>query len=201
MNTITRIPMILTSAGVDSAAMLTQAVKNSAVDVVYVKVEDDAELARYELDILNITVKELRKTTEHDINVTVLTAAPFMAEHDAELVKATRILMAAVGQVDPNRHSVVRMGGFGEDEIIRSRDKLSKLWFALNATTKWKPVPLEFPLVPYSKLDILGMMSPDILELTWSCELMAAAPCGKCSSCKSIKNAHGEFYRKNGRNF
>lgn len=202
MNQITRIPFILASSGMDSALLIQDALLNcNEIDVLYVEVGDDAVLIEKEISTLRKTIKAAEAKTGHRVNLSIRTSQPFVAINDADLSMATRILIAAIALIDPNRHSVVRMGSCSGDSIARENDKLSRLWFALNNVSKYKPVPLEFPLKPYSKLEVLTSLSPETVAGTWSCELPYIDACGKCSACKAIKNAYGEFYRKNGRNY
>lgn len=202
MNHITRIPFILASSGMDSALLMRNALQHcNEIDVLYVEVSDDSVLVEKEITTLRKTIRAIESTTGHRVNLTIRSSPSFVAENDSEMVIATRILITAIAMIDPNRHSVVRMGGCLGDPIDRGHDKLSKLWFALNGTSKFKPVPLEFPLKQYSKLDVLTSLPPETVAGTWSCELPYLDACGKCAACKAIKNAYGEYYRKNGKNY
>lgn len=202
MNQITRIPFILASSGMDSAVLMRNAlISCNEIDVLYTEVSDDSLMIEKEYSTLCKTIESIEATTGHRINLAIRQSPSFIAENDPDMVIATRILIAAIAMIDPNRHSVVRMGGCTGDSTDRGHDKLSKLWFALNSTSKFKPVPLEFPLRPYSKLEILTALPPNIVAGTWSCELPYMDPCGKCAACKAIKNAYGEYYRKNGKNY
>ena len=168
--------------------------------MLYVEVSPDTHLVDKEIKSLRNVIAKIEKDTGHKVNFFIKKALPFVAEHDPEMVTATRLLITAVSMVDPNRHSIVRMGGCMGSAIDKGHDKLSKLMLALTSITKWKPVPLAFPLKQSSTLEVMLMLAPDTVKLTWSCELPGLEACGVCASCKSIKQAYGEYYRKNGTN-
>lgn len=196
---VTRPPLLLFTGGMDSTLLLQNALRRGDCDLLYVNVGQSKEIRAKET-VARSAVIALLTSEESGLKGKVgeqfeVTMPDINAEHSAELSRATKLVMAANSVMDAQRHGKVIIGGIKGEEAITNRDRLGKLWQSLNTLTKWKPVPLEFPLAQDSKREVLTALSEELCSLTTVCEASSKEPCRVCSSCKTLAQAYAEYRR------
>jgi 7-cyano-7-deazaguanine synthase in queuosine biosynthesis len=192
----TRIPLILFTGGMDSTWILQNALRTNYVDVLYVNVGQSEEIYQKEKAARENIMTFLSESEFQILEQYEVTVPNIIAEHEMEVSRAAKLIVAANSVFDPQRHGSVKIGGILNDCAITHRDRLGKLWTALSTVTKWKPVPLEFPLFGYSKREILQGLDESLVKLTTYCEASQTEPCRVCGSCRSLAKAIAEYHRQ-----
>ena len=80
-----------------------------------------------------------------------------------------------------------------------SREKLRRQVMQLTAK---REVECIYPLVGYTKTEIMKLAPYELLKLCWYCRVpIDNKPCGKCHTCKDVEDSHDEVIEENLKNF
>jgi hypothetical protein len=121
-------------------------------------------------------------------------------------------LLGALEVSDGRVHSRLEVGYVSGDQILPHLEDLRQAWRGLQAFTKHHPIPIEFPLIYTSKLQMLEELPGELLKHVWHCELPLATgdfsspeevftPCGKCPACITAKVERYRYELKNGMSY
>jgi 7-cyano-7-deazaguanine synthase in queuosine biosynthesis len=192
-----KVPLILFTGGMDSTLMLQQSLKRGSCDVLYIFHGQSVEVMIKEKAALNAIIAVATKDSEHSVEDVHYTTIPEMVndDHDTDTSKIARLLTAAVSQIDPHLHTTLMVGGVKGDPFFADRDKLGRLWTLLTSMTKFRSLPLDFPLASYSKHEVIANLNPELAQLTVYCEAPTDEPCRVCTSCKALGAAMSEYRR------
>lgn len=193
---MSKIPLILLSGGLDSTYLLqNQLYQMGGADVLYVNggqhpIKQDAEL------------KARRKIIDHFNN-----NYPHKVEAEWECLNSRSIvgndnhkwsqppawIMGALTCIQPGRHSELQIGYVNDDSLSFGYNlhHVEKAWYHLQkiSVVAEEPVPIKFPLMYMSKVEILRNLDKRLLDDIWICETPKDidTPCGKCKPCKLMK--------------
>lgn len=92
--------------------------------------------------------------------------------------------------IDPDIHSEIQIGYIAGDQIVYHLRDMEEAWVRLMSFTHMEIVSLDFPLKFFNKKKIFKYIEPELLKMTWVCELpkvneesKTIDECGRCDKC------------------
>lgn len=220
-----KVPLVLFSGGLDSTYYLYKLLKETDVEILYIKgnqgdVKITAELKAREniIEWLSKKMKfKIRQSFIEDLSSASIT-------RNYKFGQITPWLFGALNVVDSNIHSNVDISYVMKDDINEFIPNIKTAWDNLSYTIHSNPITLRFPLSLYKKQDILNDIPVKLYNLTWVCELPKATnvkysdniitveknvdggyrklrPCNNCSACISRKVEEYKYKLLNKRSF
>lgn len=198
------IPLVLFSGGLDSTYLVSTLLMNGPVDVLYVnggqhseKIKKEIE-ARDKLIALMNQIYPYKIQGQYEILDTVY-------KHDGEnkkWIQPNAWMQGAYRVLKPGRHGSVKIAYVRDDGAAfgRKLPTMETQWEAtLSLGYAGDHVPLEFPVIHMSKLEILEEIDKRLLEHIWVCEKPEnGKSCGKCVPCDTIDTALYRYKKKHG---
>lgn len=218
-----RKPLVVFSGGMDSTYMLWQQLKEGDVHTCYIHAAQSPLKVPKELEARSKIIPFLEELTGNKVlrdtivkignsektgraveMETRMTSGRPKEDHnllpDRTWNQAHMWLFGALYVSDGQLlHSKLLIGNVMGDDISSKLSDQSAAWHHLQAFSKHHPIPLEFPLMMFSKDRILRELPIELLKLIWICELPDVAgvvshpptpdevhllkPCNKCPAC------------------
>lgn len=199
----TKVPLLLFSGGMDSTYMLACALDDTPVDILYVNSSQGPNKIAAEKLARQAILGEFRRSITDRIKQGEKNVHYIRKEYEVNLpedffdgttpgktwVQPVIWMMAALSKIDPDRHSCLRIGYVSGDSITSQVDNITKAWETLQMFTKIRVVPIEFPLIRGTKLEIMKQMPVGLLDKVWFCEAPRISDmadyyqCGHCTPC------------------
>lgn len=206
-----KVPLVLFSGGLDSSYLLHELLKESDVEVLYVKAGQCQVKQAKELAQRRRIVELLQELTGnyvlnwHEVNIGQL----FNHMPDHSWQQPAMWLAGALNHSTGRRHSKLVVGYVSGDGIVARLHNIERAWYHLQQFSKHDPIPVEFPLSTTSKLSILDRIHPLLWPLVWVCELPKEADvdgsgkreivaCGHCVPCLTMHGTQAMFERAKG---
>lgn len=197
------VPLILFSGGLDSTYLVSQRLTEGPVDILYVNGGQSQDKIRLELEARDKLIEKMNSYYPHKIQGQYEVLDPVYL-HNGEHKKwiQPNAWMQGAFRVITNRHSKLEVA-YVSDDGANFGFHLPKIRDQWNATLAVgyanEPIPLEFPTLHLTKLDILENIDKRLLNDIWVCEIPKGdKPCGCCSPCKLINKVLWEYKGKHG---
>jgi 7-cyano-7-deazaguanine synthase in queuosine biosynthesis len=198
---VDKIPLILFSGGLDSTYLLSETLRTSHADVLYISASQHPDKVTAEQNAIFNILKYLRPKRPYRVRkVYSLDISNLPVFTDYSFGQVPGWLFGSLATVDGAIHSRVSISYVMGDQVSLYLDSIEKAWNALSTCSKIVLTPIEFPLKLTSKKKIMAELHPDLYKLTWVCETPIKIvktgkikPCGKCDACITRKL---EEYRK-----
>lgn len=198
------VPLILFSGGLDSTYLVSKRLTEGPVDILYVNGGQCKEKMRLELEARDKLIEKMNSYYPHKIQGQYEILDPLYL-HDGKNKKWTQpnAWIQGAFRVITSRHSLLEVA-YVKDDGAYFGQYLPRIKDQWNTTLEVgyanEHIPLEFPIVHMSKLEILENIDKRLLCDIWVCETPNdSKPCGCCGPCKLMrrvlweyKDSHGE---------
>lgn len=188
------VPLVLLSGGFDSTYLTQEALKESNVDILYVKGAQHPLKIECELTALETIVHSLNADSDYRIRNCFLCDMETLGMRAMTFEQIGYWMFAALHTYDEKLHNKVIMSFVSGDSIATKLMSLKYSWDYLTFACKRESIPLEFPLQHVTKNTILRKIRQELIPFTWSCETPIKAPsgtrhtaCGECAALQSYK--------------
>jgi 7-cyano-7-deazaguanine synthase in queuosine biosynthesis len=192
------IPLLLFSGGLDSTVMLQKQLDVGACDVLYGSSNQHPTKIILEREARTKIIDHFNATRMHKVHGEWDNANPINITHEGtKWAQPIAWMTAALAALDPNRHSELQIGYVANDgSFCRHLPDMEEIWLRMQKIAKWgTPVPLKFPIIDYSKVDLLNELDLRLLDSLWICEQPTDEHvyCGKCKPCTLMKESLARF--------
>ncbi|BEG72489.1 7-cyano-7-deazaguanine synthase [Pseudomonas phage PA1C] len=191
-------PLILFSGGLDSTYMLQQYLQKGSVDVMYINAGQDEEKMKLELRQRQVILEKFSEFY------------PYKVQAQYERLKSTQLqgdntkwsqvapwLFGALAIADSARHSKLMIGYVSDDGAYFGSHLryIEDAWYNLQKVSCVNdPIPIEFPLLGMTKVDILRDLDKRVLNDIWICETPTNEKhCGKCKPCVTMTRVLSDY--------
>ena len=182
-------PLILFSGGLDSTYLVQQQLTVGPVDVMYINGGQHEEKMAKELKQRSIILDKFAEFYPHKVqaqyerlNSTQLQGA------NTKWAQVAPWLFGALAIANSKRHSKLMIGYVSDDGAYFGSHLryIEDAWYNLQKIACVNdPIPIEFPLLSMSKVDILRDLDKRLLNDIWVCEVPKNGKhCGQCNPCK-----------------
>lgn len=196
-------PLIFFSGGLDSTALLQhRRIDVGNVDVVYANGGQCPIKAYAEKQAREKIIAYLHKHSPHRV-IEQYEVEPIeqlggignglMTAKSNLWVQPLAWFLAALYTVQTNVHSAVEVGVVLGDQAASTCKDLAQAWNLLgNAAIPGVGLPsLTYPISHWTKQSVIGSMTKELRELTWTCEAPlwdnnAPVACGTCRPCRTM---------------
>lgn len=198
------IPLVLFSGGLDSTYLVSCLLQNGPVDVLYVNGGQCPEKIKKELEARDKLIKLMNEIYPHKIQGQYEVLEPIYRHtgEDKKWTQPNTWMQGAYRVLKPDRHSCVKLAYVRDDGAFFGYHlpKMEQQWKAmLELGYIGKHVPLEFPMLNNSKLEVLEWIDKRLLEHIWVCEMpVDGKACNKCCPCNLINATLREYKHKHG---
>lgn len=198
------IPLVLFSGGLDSTYLVSKLLQDGPVDVLYVNGSQHPEKIKMELAARDKLIALMNQIYPHKIQGQY-EVLDHVYRHDGQnkmWIQPNAWMQGAYRVLKPNRHSVINVAYVRDDgaSFGYHLPVMEQQWEAmLKLGYIGEHVPIQFPLLHKSKLEILEEIDKRLLEHIWVCEApVDQKACGKCVPCNLINNVLWQYKTKHG---
>lgn len=198
------IPLVLFSGGLDSTYLVSTLLMKGPVDVLYVNGGQSIEKMRKELEARDKLIELMNQIYPHKIQgqYEVLDSVYKHDGQNKKWIQPNAWTQGAYRVLKPGRHDSVQVAYVKDDGAAFGYHlpQLEELWKnLLKLSYSGDHVPLQFPLLYTSKLEILEEIDKRLLEHIWVCEIPKdGKACGKCPPCLLANNTLHRYKEKHG---
>lgn len=186
-----KVPLVLFSGGMDSTYLVSYMLAETGpIDILYVNGGQAPEKMKLELEARDRLIEFMNREYPNKIQRQYEILQPVYL-HDGQSKKWTQPnawMQGAYRVLDANRHCSVRIAYVGSDgaNFGHHLHHVEKQWEnMLKVGFTGEHVPLEFPILHFSKLEVLEAIDKRLLPMVWVCEMPSEGKaCQKCSPCK-----------------
>lgn len=197
------VPLVLFSGGMDSTYLVSYMLaENGPIDVLYVNGGQSPEKMRLELEARDRLIEFMNREYPNKIQRQYEILQPVYI-HDGQSKKwqqPNSWMQGAYRVLDASRHSCVRIAYVSSDgaHFGSNLHHIEQQWASmLKVGFTGDHIPLEFPLIHLTKLDILEQIDKRLLPMVWVCEMPhAGKACQRCSPCKLANATLREYKHK-----
>lgn len=198
------IPLVLFSGGLDSTYLVSTLLMKGPVDVLYVNGGQSQDKIKKEIEARDKLIALMNQIYPYKIQgqYEVLDSVYRHDGQNKKWIQPNAWMQGAFRVLKPGRHDSVQIAYVRDDgaSFGRQLPTLETQWDAmLKIGYQGEPVPLEFPILHMSKVEILEEIDKRLLEHIWVCELPnEGKSCGKCTPCETIDTALYRYKKKHG---
>ena len=180
-------PIILCSGGVDSLALVVQAVIQGKEPMLF-HVQYEHPAAEKELEAVQRIWKSFAGTYKLHLHRSEIIASALSigeGKQGARFVRGRNLMFiaAAINASTLGDYDQIWLGATKEDQEDYW-DCRNDFFYTLNLAVK-DPISINAPLIMMTREEILAMIPQPLLFLTWSCyQPIDDQPCGTCNSCQ-----------------
>ena len=198
-----KVPLVLFSGGLDSTYLVSYMLATDGpVDILYVYGGQSEEKMRLELQARDRLIEFMNREYPNKIQRQYEILQPVYL-HDGQSKKWTQPnawMQGAFRVLDAGRHNCVRIAYVGSDSAYFGKylPDVEAQWASmLKVGFYGEHIPLEFPLLHMSKLDILEQIDKRLLPMAWVCELPTKGKaCQRCAPCQLANTTLWQYKRK-----
>lgn len=197
-------PLVLFSGGLDSTYLVSHLLQYGPVDILYVNGGQCKNKIAAEIKARDKLIAKLNQFYPHKIQAEYEILEP-LYRHSPQSKAYTQPnawIQGAYRILDKNRHSSLQIAYVSDDGagFGAVTNDIKDLWAAtLKVGYSGEHVPLEFPLLHTSKLEILEKLDKRLLQDIWVCELpINEKHCGDCKPCTLMRNVLSQYKQKHG---
>lgn len=192
-----KIPLILFSGGLDSTALVASALQKGQCDVMYADGGQHPEKVKQELRARREIIEYLNATSPHKVrqDYRVPQHISFASAPGNRYSQPAAWLFTALNVIDYDEHSELQVGYVYDDGgFCRWLPNIANAWRELQTFSRWHdPIPVDWPLIDKSKVQILRDIDPELINMIWVCEQPETVEgnvkqCGKCRPCKTARS-------------
>ena len=204
-------PLILFSGGLDSTYLLSERLKVTDVDILYVKGPQGSVKSKQELQAREKILKWMEKNRPFKVRTSYIEdISGIYIHHNQQFGQINSWFFSALNNCISHLHSSVEIAYVNGDDNNLMLPSIGYAWDHMQYVLFKDKTPLVFPLSLVSKQKILDSISVDLYKLTWVCELAANEsdtvidkykPCGKCEACLTRKTEEYKYKIRNGHKF
>lgn len=190
-----KLPLVLLTGGVDSAFLAYTLLHDSPIDILYIEGCQHERKEEAEKIAVAEIVNFLNNNSPYKIrnNGTVTLRTSMDSRH--QFGQPLNWIFGVLNSKLIDGANSVNMAYISGDQMVYHLKDLIIAWEKMTEIALWHKPELLFPLVFKNKLEIYKSMPPELLELTWSCELpiktvhnsSSFQECGYCRPCKIKK--------------
>jgi 7-cyano-7-deazaguanine synthase in queuosine biosynthesis len=185
-----KVPLVLLSGGMDSTYLVSYMLaEDGPIDILYVNGGQAQEKMKLELEARDRLIEFMNREYPNKIQRQYEILQPVYL-HDGQSKKWNQPnswMQGAYRVLDAKRHSCVRVayvdsdGAYFGKHLQHVEDQWNSM---LKHGFHGDPIPLEFPLLHMTKLNVLEEIDKRLLPMVWVCEMPSEGKaCQKCSPC------------------
>lgn len=198
-----KVPLVLFSGGMDSTYLVSYMLaEDGPVDILYVNGGQSGEKMRLELEARDRLIEFMNREYPNKIQRQYEIPQPVYL-HDGQSKKWNQPnawMQGAYRVLDAKRHNCVRVAYVDSDGAYFGKhlQHIEDQWASmLKHGFTGDHVPLEFPILHMTKLNVLEEIDKRLLPMVWVCELPRdGKACQNCSPCKLANSTLREYKHK-----
>ena len=190
-----KLPLVLLTGGVDSAFLAYALLHDSPIDILYIEgCQYDRKKEAEKLAVDKI-VNFLNNNSPYKIRNNGTVALVTSMDSNHKFGQPLNWIFGVLNSKLIDDAKSVNMAYISGDQMVYHLKDLVIAWEKMTEIALHHKPELLFPLVFKNKLEIYKNIPPELLELTWSCELPIKTEhdlpsfqeCGYCRACKIKK--------------
>lgn len=197
-------PLVLLSGGLDSTYLVSKLLQDGPVDVLYVNGGQARAKIERELKARDKLIELMNRIYPYKIQGQYEVLEPTYL-HDGKnkkWIQPNAWMQGAYRVLVPDRHNSVKVAYVKDDgaSFGYHLPVMERQWEAmLQLGYQGGHVPLEFPILHLSKLEILEQIDKRLIEHIWVCENpIPSGSCGKCPPCSLSNSVLRDYKLKHG---
>lgn len=200
-----KIPLVLFSGGLDSTYLVSYMLSEEGpIDILYVNGGQHPEKIRLELEHRDRLIAQLNEYYPNKIRCTYecLKQTYFHSGINKKWNQPNAWMQGAFHVIDPELHSCIRLAYVSDDgaHFGYHLKHLEQQWRSMQELGfNGDPIPIDFPLLAYTKLNVMEEIDKRLLPNVWVCEAPSdGKACQSCNPCMLANETLAKYKAKHG---
>lgn len=200
-----QVPLVLFSGGMDSTYLVSYMLSvDGPIDVLYVNGGQSTKKMELELKARDQLIEFMNRVYPNKIQrqYEILHAVYLHDGQNKKWIQPNAWMQGAFRVLDASRHTCVRLAYVKDDGAhfgMHLQDIKDQWASMLKVGFQGDHIPLEFPLLHMTKLEIMEQIDKRLLPMVWVCEIpRSGKACQRCAPCTLANTTLWQYKQRYG---